>query len=180
MSGLFGLLVAEPTMDRAVRLEEARTAAEAHAAGTVVDHHADVFSRGTQHLGLVVAATVAGIAFGALFALVYAAVQRREPTDRAWSRSVGLAAAAFAGVWLLPFLRYPANPPGVGDPATVDARTRHWLLAIILGVAAVSLAWDLHRHPVTKAARTPLRHLLPAAVLVVAVVVLFAVLPSNS
>ena len=59
VSGLFSFAVAEPTLDRAVRLESTRVAADdarARAAGLSVEHHADVFSRSTQHVGLVLAA----------------------------------------------------------------------------------------------------------------------------
>ncbi|MEU1273235.1 hypothetical protein [Streptomyces sp. NPDC005799] len=40
---------------------------------------------------------------------------RREAARTPWTRSLTLAGAGLTGVWLLSFLRCPANPPGVGD-----------------------------------------------------------------
>ncbi len=92
--------------------------------------------RQTQKLlGMPVGFLLLGIALGLLFAVVY----RRLPSAAsAWSRSVGLAVAGFTALALVPQLRYPANPPGVGDPETVSGRTLSYLLAVMLGIAVVS------------------------------------------
>lgn len=172
VSGGFSVLFAEPVLDRAVRLEAARE--EARGASAAVE----VFSRSTQHTGLVVAAVGTGAALGVLFAVVYAALHRRDPDSAPWQRSLMLAGAGFTGVWLLPFLRYPANPPGVGDPGTVGVRGEAWLAAIGISLIAVVLAWSIrtrlerHGHP------APLRQLAVAAIMVVALGSLFA-LPDN-
>jgi Probable cobalt transporter subunit (CbtA) len=117
LTGVFGLAFAEPALDRAVRLESAReVAGEAaqRAAGQDVAHHAEVFARSTQHVGLLAASLVTGLALGVLFGVVYAV---RHPgnacdrTDRAWPRALALGGAAWCAVYLVPFVRYPANPP---------------------------------------------------------------------
>ncbi|WP_338105422.1 CbtA family protein [Streptomyces cinnamoneus] len=43
-------------------------------------------------------------------------------------------AGAFVAVFLVPFLKYPANPPAVGDPDTLDKRTALFFLMIALSV----------------------------------------------
>jgi predicted cobalt transporter CbtA len=58
--------------------------------------------------------------------------------------SLLLAAGAFAAVYLVPFVKYPPNPPAVGQSDTIGARTG-WYLAMVvasvgLAVAAVWLA----------------------------------------
>lgn len=183
LTGAFGYLLAEPVMDRAVRLESAREAAEQArqaSAGLTVTHHVEVFSRGTQHLGLLVATLATGLALGVLLSVVHAVVHRRD--DRArdpWRSSLTLAAGAFFAVYLVPFLRYPANPPGVGDPNTIDTRTRTYLAALTIGIlgviAAARLARDLHRRQTVE----PLRQLAVAGVLLGTVVLTFA-LPANT
>jgi len=156
LAGVFGYALAGPVLDRAVRLESAREeAAQAarEAAGLTVAHHAEVFSRGTQHLGLLVASLATGVALGVLFGVLYAVLHRTDPaagTDRdGWRRALTLGGAAWFAVYLVPFLRYPANPPGVGDPGTIDARVRTYLAALGIGVvgavAALRLAQDLRR-----------------------------------
>lgn len=37
----------------------------------------------------------------------------------------------------MPFFKYPANPPAVGDPDTIDQRTWLWVAVVLLGFAAV-------------------------------------------
>ena len=160
LAGVFEYALAAPVMDRAVRLESAREDAEhaaQEAAGQAVAHHAEVFSRGTQHLGLLVASLATGVAlgvlFGVLFGVLYAARRRAHPavgTGRdGWRRALALGGAAWFAVYVVPFLRYPANPPGVGDPDTIDSRTHAYLAAVAIGVlgvvAAVRLAGDLRR-----------------------------------
>ncbi|MCX5200984.1 CbtA family protein [Streptomyces sp. NBC_00237] len=151
VTGLFSLLLAEPVMDRAIVLEEARSAKEeaaehAHAAaGAVADHHEELFTRGQQHFGLVITAIVAGLALGALFAVAYALVHRRTGyLVRAWPRALAFCAAAFVAVALLPGLRYPAAPPGVGDANTVGERQQLWLAAVVIGILGMLLAWQLY------------------------------------
>lgn len=176
VSGGFSWLVAEPVMDQAVELEEARTKAE-HASS--LEAHAEVFSRDTQHLGLLVAMLVTGVALGLLFALVYAFVHRTDPDGKPWTRSLSMASAAFVGAWLLPFLRYPANPPGVGEPGTVDSRSNAWMLAMLIGLAAVVVAAIVHQTLVSRGVSAPVRLLVTVAVPVVALGVLF-LLPDNT
>lgn len=181
-AGLFSLLLAEPLMDRAVRLEEERGAAadaHEHTHGTAaqgVEHHADLFTRDTQHLGLVVTAVVVGLAIGVFFALAHALVHREDPGARPWPRALVLAGAGFTGAVLLPFLRYPANPPGVGDSGTVDERTGYWLAAVAIGVLGMFLAHQVHKRLSGHGA--PVRHTAVALTAVAVLALLFA-LPGN-
>lgn len=50
----------------------------------------------------------------------------------AWSPSAGSSASRWCT-----FLKYPANPPATGDPATLQQRTGLYFLLIVIGVAAV-------------------------------------------
>lgn len=125
VSGLFSLLFAQATIEAAIALEH--------------EHGAEPFTREVQQVGLLVAAVLAGVAIGMIFGAVYALVHRTGAVDP-WRSALRLAAAGFVGVSLLPFLRYPANPPGVGDPATVDQRTALWLSAIAIGIATMAAA----------------------------------------
>ena len=95
--------------------------------------------RQTQKLlGMPVGFLLLGIALGLVFAVVY---RRLPAVASAWSRSLGLAVAGLTALALVPQLRYPANPPGVGDPETVGARTVSYLLAVTLGIAVVAGAY---------------------------------------
>jgi predicted cobalt transporter CbtA len=179
----FGFALAEPVMDRAVTLEQARTAAEdarLQSAGHVVAHHADVFSRPTQHLGLLVASLATGIAVGVLFGVAFAVL---HPDARAardpWRAALRLAAAGFFALCLVPFLRYPANPPGVGDPDTIDLRTRAYLAALAIGVLGVLAAAKLAGNLAGRGWTDPPRQLAVSGVLLLTAALTFA-LPANT
>ncbi|MFD3577877.1 CbtA family protein [Streptomyces sp. NPDC058644] len=173
-AGLFSLLLAEPLMDRAIRAEEKRTAAQEHA--HAARHHEELFTRSTQHGGLVVTAVVAGLAVGVLFAVAYALVHRRDPHSAPWPRALTFAGAAFLALSLLPGLRYPANPPGVGDAGTVGERQTMWLAAVAIGVLGTLLTWQVY---VRLAARSVPARQLAAALTTVAVLAALFLLPDN-
>jgi hypothetical protein len=71
---------------------------------------------------------------------------------------VRLATAGFVALSLLPFLRYPANPPGAGDPSTIDLRTRLWLASLAVGVATLAAAWRVGTWLTARSAVEPVRH----------------------
>jgi predicted cobalt transporter CbtA len=105
----------------------------------------EMFSRGTQQIGGMVAGVLYGAALGAVFTVVYAAVRHRLRTADDWQAAVALAAAGFAAVFLLPFLKYPANPPSVGDPDTIGRRTALYLLAVGWSLVATWGGWRAWR-----------------------------------
>src|SRR5690242_12105233 len=112
------LVVGEPPLARAIAVEEAR----ASAVGEM--HHHVLVSRSVQSsIGLLAAVSLYGVSMGGLFALVYAGVFGRVSRAGPARTALGLGLAAFVVVSLVPFLKYPASPPGVGDPATLGGRT---------------------------------------------------------
>ncbi|MGW6059891.1 CbtA family protein [Streptomyces sp. NPDC055189] len=174
-AGLFSLLLAEPLMDRAIRAEEKRAAAQEHASGAA-QHHEELFTRSTQHAGLVITAVVAGLAVGILFAVAYALVHRRDPRAAPWPRALAFAGAAFVAVSLLPGLRYPANPPGVGDSATVGERQALWLASVAIGILGMFLVRQVYVRMSARA--VPVRQ-IAAALTGVAVLAVLFLLPDN-
>jgi predicted cobalt transporter CbtA len=135
LAGIFAYLFAEPVLDRAIGLENA-----AH------EHTREVFGRGEQKAGLILATALYGTSVGALFGLLSAFFRRRSLPRSEWRRSLALAGVVFLGAVLLPFLKYPPNPPGVGaDPATLTERTLAYLAMIVLGMLAVLAAWRFAR-----------------------------------
>ena len=158
---LAGLLVAayhftltEPVIDRAIALEEQAAAARGgHEEQPVVSR--DVQKGLGLFLGWSLYGALAGVVFGGVFTLA----QGKLPGDVAWRKGLALAGLAFLGVALLPFLKYPANPPGVGDPDTHSFRVAVQLVFLALSVAgavgAVILYRVLARRPATLPWRWP-------------------------
>jgi hypothetical protein len=132
----FLLVVGERSIRQALAIEAAASRGE----------EAEVFSRSTQLAGGAAAALLYGILAGAVFGVVFAAVRHRSRLGDDFSRSVGLAGVAFGTLVLVPALKYPANPPAVGDPDTIGDRTVAYLTLVGLSVVATVAAWQLSRH----------------------------------
>lgn len=131
---LFLRLVGEPTISRAIALEAQRSRGGAEE---------EVFSRGAQQIGGMVGAVVYGVCLGLMASLVLAGVRRGPGTGSEWRRAMAVGAAGFVAVVLLPFLKYPPNPPGVGDPATVGRRTALFVILLAWSVLACWGSWRL-------------------------------------
>jgi hypothetical protein len=148
VAGLVGGLLAfafahtfgETSIDRAIGFENARDAA----LGLPPDPA--LVSRGVQSsVGLLTAVCVYGLAFGGLFALAFAAAHGRIGRMRSRVTSAVLAAAGYAVVFAVPFVKYPANPPSVGNPDTIGRRTELYLAMIAISVLAAIAAYRAGR-----------------------------------
>ncbi|GAA0967186.1 CbtA family protein [Acrocarpospora macrocephala] len=135
-AGVFAYFAGEPHIDSAIALEEA--AAHTHAEVPLV-------SRSGQVGGLFLATALYGLAVGGLFGLAFALVRGRIGPRSGSVLSITLAAAGFVAVVLVPFVKYPANPPAVGDPATIGSRTSLYLVAVAIGLLAMAAAAVAHR-----------------------------------
>lgn len=169
-AGVFHLVVGEPVVQQAIGFESARPG----------PHAAEVFSRGTQRIGLLAAVGLYGVAIGGVFGFLYALLQPRLKAVSAWQRSLGLAAFAFASVWLVPFLKYPSNPPGVGEESTVGQRTRLYLAMVALSIATSVAAWLLARYLERRGLPQAPRQLLVGAGYLAVILGLYALLPPSS
>ncbi len=142
---LFGFqrVVGEPQVDRAIAFESAMDAAQP---GHQEEPEMEVVSRKTQAgLGLLTGVAVYSAAFGGLFALVFAfAYGRVGPADPR-SLSALLALAAFVAVYLVPNLKYPSNPPAVGQPDTIGARTALYFAMMAISIAGMIAATAIRR-----------------------------------
>jgi len=127
----FAEFAGEPAIGRAEAFESARARAE-H-----VRPEPPVVARSLQRsAGLLTATTVYGLALGGLFALAFAAAYGRVAPASPARTALWLAAGAFVVVYLVPFVKYPANPPSVGDPHTIARRTELYVLMLACSLAA--------------------------------------------
>jgi predicted cobalt transporter CbtA len=177
LAGLFAFFVGEPLLDRAIAFEEASASAHSDAHGD--SHHAEeeVFSRSTQKVGLFFATGLFGTTVGGVFGLVYALFRGRLAAEGDLRRSLYLTAALFAGAFAIPFLKYPANPPSVGDPSTIGARTAAYFTLVALSLLAVLAAWLAARVLRERGVDALKRRAIVGAGLLLAISVLFLALP---
>ncbi|BCY10311.1 CbtA family protein [Actinoplanes sp. L3-i22] len=133
LAGTFAYFAGEPRIDAAISIEEQNALAHGEAGGGE-----ELVSRDTQkHVGLILATGLYGIAMGGFLATGYTLLRRRLRTGSDTRAAFGLAGAALVGIVLVPFLKYPPNPPAVGDPATINQRTISYLAVLALGLVAV-------------------------------------------
>jgi predicted cobalt transporter CbtA len=91
-------------------------------------------------IGLFTGVMVYSTAFGGLFALAFAIAYGRIGTLSPRSLAVVLAALGFIAVHLVPSLKYPPNPPSVGDPDTIGMRTALYFSLIAVSLVAMIAA----------------------------------------
>lgn len=141
LAGTFAYVMGEPHIDSAIAIEEAAGAAHTHdASGNAVPadpEEGPLVSRDGQRFGLFLATSLYGVALGGIFAVGFALLRRKLRTSSDSYAALGLAAAGFVGIVLVPFLKYPPNPPAVGDPETITKRTITYLLTLVIGLLAV-------------------------------------------
>ncbi len=178
LAGLFAFLFGEPSVGGAIELEEAAGSYD-HGEEAVGEHQEEVFSRSTQKVGLFFATGLSGAFVGGLFGIFYAYFRGRLASGSEWNRSLSLAGAAFVGTFLIPFLKYPANPPTVGDPTTIGSRTAAYFAMVALSLLVVLGAWYAARTLRARGVSTPARQLAVGLGVAVAVGIPFLVLPAG-
>lgn len=139
LAAVFILVVGEDSIDAAIAIEEAT------AEGSAVDGGDDaLISRDLQVVGGFVGGLLYGLFSGLAFGTVFAAIRHRIPAADDFRRSVLLAAGAFLATALAPAVKYPANPPAVGDPATVGQRTVYYLTFVAASIVLLVAIAMLH------------------------------------
>lgn len=138
---LFARIMAESVIQSSINYENGRDAiadAVRRTAGLGPNPSGPgIFSRGVQRsAGIGIGLVVFGIAMGALFAVVYTLLHRRYG-DRLRPRVIALliSGAGFLAIYMVPFLKYPANPPAIGHHDTIKARG-----LLYLGMVGASIA----------------------------------------
>ncbi len=180
----FGFLkvYGEPQVDRAIafetQMDEARAAAEKAKGVAVPEEEPELVSRPVQAgIGLLTAVMVYSAAFGGLFGLAFAFAYGRVPGRLSpQSLSALMAAAGFVAIYLVPNLKYPANPPSVGDPQTIGIRTALYFVMIAISLAAMVAAAAL-RGPLVARFGKWNANLIIVACYIVIVVIAGLVLP---
>lgn len=180
LAGLFAFLYArvliEPIISQAIDYESGRGDADAAMTG-MHEHDMELFTRDVQSwVGMGFGVLAFSVAMGGLFALAFVMVYPRVRGLSARMTALLLAGAGFVTVYLVPFLKYPANPPSIGEADTIKERSGLYLLMILLSVALAIGALRLGRRLAPKFG-TWAAALTAVAAYVVAVAAVMWVLP---
>jgi hypothetical protein len=131
----FAKVFGEPQVDRAIGFEEQLAKAKGE------PEEPEIVSRAVQaSIGLFTGVTVVGTAMGGLFALAFAFFNGRIINQSPRTTAIIIAALGFIAVYLVPDLKYPANPPSVGQPDTIGYRTQLYFGMIVFSLAALAIA----------------------------------------
>ena len=136
----FARWIGEPQVERAIAFETSADQAKGEAP------EPEMVSRRVQKsAGLLTGTVVYGAAVGGLFGLVFAFAYGRigEMGPRALAAVLGV--LGYVAVVLVPNLKYPANPPAVGSPETIGARTGAYFLLIAVSIAAMVFSLQMRR-----------------------------------
>jgi hypothetical protein len=141
---LFARLIGEPPVEAAIAFES-YVGSTAHHEGAghanAEDEEEELVSRPLQSsAGLGTGTLLFGVALGGIFALVFSAAYGRLGSLGARGTAALLGVLGFTAVSLVPFLKYPANPPATGDPETIGYRTLVYLVIMLVSIIAMILA----------------------------------------
>ena len=160
------LVLGEGPIGRAVALERAADPGPRE----------ELFGRLAQQLGGAAAALLFGVAVGLVFAVAFARLRPRLAARDDWRAALALAGASFLVVSAVPFVKYPPNPPAVGDPATIGQRSALYVVVLAWSLVAAALGWKacagLRRRAVPEHLRLPASVGLAVVVVVVGLVAL--------
>jgi hypothetical protein len=137
------------------------------------------FSRGTQHWGGMAATVIYGSLLGIVLGVVVAALHHRLRGRNEFERGAKVAASAFVALVLIPALKYPPNPPTVGEPDTIGQRSTQFLLLMAASVVVVAAGWYLWGQLTERGWRGAPRFLAGGGGFVVMVTVLMLVWPAS-
>lgn len=148
--------VGEPQVEAAIALEEAGAAAEEPATEGSHDHgdeaadghshsHGDdegtVVSRSNQSTwGLLTGTLAVGLALGGIVALVAAGTIGRIGRLMPGQSTALVSLIGLVSFALVPFLKYPATPPAVGNGETIGDRTAAYFGFLLVSLVAAAIA----------------------------------------
>jgi hypothetical protein len=170
--GLVNLVVVEPYLDTAIGIENQNRFLEGQAQDT--PQFWDEFSkyRTWQKEGAVLSGGILGLSTGALFGIVFAYSRNKLPGHHDVKKALVLAGIMWFTLFFIPFLKYPSNPPTVGDPETIAFRSSIYIAFIALsGLGALGFA-KLYK-------RLQNRKFLIPVVYAVYMIMVFLLMPQN-
>jgi len=130
--GTLNLIIVEPYLDDAINIENQNL----FSSGEVIDgpqFWVEYYEyRSWQKGGQILAGAILGTSIGSLFGIVYALSKKSLPSRNNIGKTLILAGLMWFTLFVIPFLKYPANPPTVGDGETVVLRGILYLTLIAI------------------------------------------------
>lgn len=136
--GAINQVAVEPYIDHAVELEMQN----ANQSSQIINPAEFTAYRLWQRGGEIVAGTILGLSIGSLFGIVFAYTHSSVPGSNNKKKALKVAGIMWFVLFLMPALKYPANPPAVGDPETIYYRQSLYVAFLVIsGFSALGLAF---------------------------------------
>jgi predicted cobalt transporter CbtA len=136
--GVVNQLAVEPYIEHAIELEMQNTAQS----GQVINPAEFAAYRFWQKGGEIAAGTILGLSIGSLYGIVFAYTRGLVPGSNNKKKALIVAGIMWFVLFLMPALKYPANPPAVGNPETIYYRQSLYIAFLaISGFSALGLAF---------------------------------------
>lgn len=137
--GIINQVAVEPYIEQAIELEMHNTAQS----GQVINPAEFAAYRFWQKGGEIIAGTILGLSIGSLYGIVFAYTRGSiSGTNNNKKKALLVAGIMWFVLFLMPVLKYPPNPPAVGDPETIYYRQSLYVAFLaISGFSALGLAF---------------------------------------
>ena len=138
--GAINQIAVEPYIERAIELEMHNAAQS----GQVMNNPSEFTAyRFWQRGGEIIAGTILGLSIGSLYGIVFAYTHSSiSGTNNNKKKALIVASVMWLVLFLMPALKYPPNPPAVGDPETIYYRQSLYVgFLAISGFSALGLAF---------------------------------------
>jgi predicted cobalt transporter CbtA len=177
--GILNQGIVEPYIEQAIALENEKAIVEE---GEIIDTVEFNNYRLWQRGGEIAAGTILGTSIAALFGIVFAYSRKSIPGSNNKKKALILAGIMWFVLFLVPALKYPANPPAVGDPETIYYRQTLYLAYLaISGFTALGVAFMYRKmkEAITSHKDSSMLIELPAVIYAVIMITAFLAMPPN-
>jgi predicted cobalt transporter CbtA len=171
--GVVNLVLVEPYLDKAIGIE-VQNAIES---GEKVNPEEHTNYRFWQKGGEVAAGTILGMALGSLLGIVFAFGRKIIPSGSNLKKALVFSGIIWLVIFMVPAIKYPSNPPTVGDPDTINYRQSLFVSFILIsGFTALGLAILYTK---IKQSKTSIKFLTVSIIYAIVMICAFVVVPPN-
>ena len=143
--GTVNFAIVEPYLDQAIGIENQNLFDSGEEEDTPQFWAEYEGYRAWQKSGQILAGVILGISMGSLFGIIFALSRNSLPGNNDVKKSILLAGVMWFSLYIIPFLKYPANPPTVGDGETVVLRSILYLSFIAISGIGVIVFYKLSK-----------------------------------
>jgi predicted cobalt transporter CbtA len=180
--GAINQVAVEPYIERAIELEMLQQNTTAQS-GQVITNPAEFAAyRFWQKGGEIIAGTILGLSIGSLYGIVFAYTRGSiSGTNNNKKKALIVAGIMWLVLFLMPALKYPPNPPAVGNPETIYYRQSLYVAFLaISGFSALGLAFLYRKMMVASSNNTKKKAIIiPSAVYAAIMAGAYLAMPTN-